>query len=206
MRLLAWRRRLPPGAVGAMVFVVLLALGGVATLAIERMGRVDAAPGHVEERKSVVAFACGQVQGADPYCARIAADLARRVALSDAQRDRMAGDVAAINDAVRTPLRCRWPVGRAPVAPTRCSELRTGEEARRAPGPDEAEAVRRSLAAAGFADATVRIAGAEDPAPLGSIVYGVPAGAGCVVGATMQGIDHPALPVGRLPDGRCLQP
>jgi hypothetical protein len=66
-------------------------------------------------------------------------------------------------------------------------------------------AVHRSLDEAGFAGATVRIAGVDDPAPRGTILYAVPLDDACLIGyrATLRGGGGYTL-AGRLPQGTCL--
>jgi hypothetical protein len=75
----------------------------------------------------------------------------------------------------------------------------------RQPVPADAEAVRLSLDRAGFPGATVRIARTDDPAPHGTIVFGVPIADACFVGyqASPRGGGSYGLQ-GKLPDGRCL--
>ncbi len=74
-----------------------------------------------------------------------------------------------------------------------------------APVPADADAVRVSLGKAGFPGAVSRIATADDPAPRGSIVFGVPIVDACFVGylESARGGGSYGLQ-GRLPDGGCL--
>ncbi len=87
------------------------------------------------------------------------------------------------------------------VYPTRILENRPAGRT----GP-ELEDVRQGLSMAGFADATVRVATAADPAPAGSVIYAVRVGDACLIGyetglvpdwssSSVLGLRH---------DGRCL--
>jgi len=198
-------RRPPPWTIGAAVIVILLVLGAVATLVIERMGQPLAAPNPGPSRGSIVGEDCVQIRrpGGDDYCGRIAADRARRAELSAAQRARIAATLPAVNAAARNPG-CGWPEGNPPGTETVCLQFGMREREPQAPGPGHVRAIQASLTAAGFADSTVRIAGAEDPAPLGSVMFGVPIGDGCAVGSVMVDLKMLARAVGKLPNGYCL--
>jgi hypothetical protein len=66
---------------------------------------------------------------------------------------------------------------------------------------------RRSLAAAGFDDVTVRMARPDDPAPAGSVIYAVAVGPACVLlDQTEPGPPGDEQIVGKRPDGNCLAP
>ena len=58
------------------------------------------------------------------------------------------------------------------------------------------------LTQAGFTHFLVRYARASDPAPAGSLLWGVDVEPGCVIG--YSGIWSSATAVGYLPDGTCL--
>ncbi len=62
--------------------------------------------------------------------------------------------------------------------------------------------VRLALTGAGFSAPEVRIAGLGDPAPAGSVLYGVHMGDGCLIG--YAGADSGSWISGPLLDGSCL--
>jgi hypothetical protein len=68
--------------------------------------------------------------------------------------------------------------------------------------PPSSSEVRQALTGAGYRDALVRVARPDDPAPRGSVLVAVPAGAACVV-IHHNGYPHRTV-AGRLPDGSCL--
>jgi hypothetical protein len=70
--------------------------------------------------------------------------------------------------------------------------------------PANVDHLRDVLSNAGYPDAIVRLARPVDPAPDGSIVFGVPIGTGCVIGdLDLYGLKSISA-VGTLPDGHCL--
>ncbi|MCW6004941.1 hypothetical protein K1W54_10145 [Micromonospora sp. CPCC 205371] len=74
-----------------------------------------------------------------------------------------------------------------------------------APATTRPNDVARTLLEAGYGGAVVRKARDSDPAPRGSIVYGVPAGPACVIGYVAA--DAAAnIPAGTLPNRTCLLP
>ncbi|MEH1125714.1 hypothetical protein [Micromonospora sp. CPCC 206061] len=74
-----------------------------------------------------------------------------------------------------------------------------------APADARPNGIARILLDAGYSGAVVRKARENDPAPPGSIAYGVPAGAACVIGYRTP--DASAnIPAGPLPTQTCLLP
>jgi len=128
------------------------------------------------------------VAGAGPAAPRPApSELAHRAPVSDADRER-AHDAQA---------RLRLSV----VYPTRILENRPAGRT----GP-EIEDVQQGLSAAGFADATVRVATAADPAPAGSVIYAVRVGDACLIGYETGLVPDwsSSSVLGLRSDGRCL--
>jgi hypothetical protein len=153
----------------------------------------------------------------DGYCVRAAQDAMRRTELTEADRTRLAPDLKKAQQALSWPGICAqlsgpgYPSSRFPQCdglPRRDGMDGSGSGSsgggRRADSMD-ARSIRLSFDRAGFPGATVRIAGGADPAPRGSIVFGVPVGDACFVGFvySLQGGGSYALS-GRLPDGSCL--
>lgn len=154
------------------------------------------------------AFVCPlSAPGAPPAdCARLARDAVRRPQLSGAQR--AAGEQVATH--VRAALAATWLSSGQAGCPLPTAVGHEPEPCRYAPAAptgDDVDRARRALAAAGFSGATVRLAGADDPAPAGALLYAVPAGDVCVLGYEQDsngpGYGSP-LVVGPLPDGECL--
>jgi hypothetical protein len=155
-----------------------------------------------------LAVSCpGSAPGAPAMdCAKLARDVAGRTPLTAAQRaagEQVATQIwAALATASLSsdPARCVPPtaVGRAPPP---CRYVPA------APTDADVERARRALAGAGFTDAVVRLARADDPAPPGALLYAVSAGDACVLGYQQDGNgtgygSH--LVVGRLSTGECL--
>ncbi|RKR87586.1 hypothetical protein BDK92_1866 [Micromonospora pisi] len=138
---------------------------------------------------SAVAFVC--VRTDDDYCARYVAELARRRPLTGAQRAEAEAArervLAALPPGAAEPVSCVTPNG--PCAVRR--------------SPPTLDEVRHALATAGHPDAVVRLAGATDPAPVGSVLLAAPVGPACVL-AHVDGTGGQSVVSGRLPDGRCL--
>ena len=178
-------------------------------------------------------FACigimepGTAQDMD-YCARAAKDAMWRTELTDADRTRLAADQKNAEQALRWPGLCAE-LGRPGYPPSsqypqcegmpkrdptngsvRPSRVGGASGPVAAPGdrpPDsmDARAIRISFDRAGFPGSVVRIAAGNDPAPKGSIVFGVPVKDACLVGfvQSLRGDGSYGL-AGRLPDGACL--
>jgi hypothetical protein len=71
--------------------------------------------------------------------------------------------------------------------------------------PQDAEAVRRALAEAGYQNVVARLARPDDPARPNSVIYAVTADGLCVIGYTLGG--HQGYSTGGpYADGRCLEP
>lgn len=153
------------------------------------------APSH-----NAVAVICVRLRD-DDYCDRYSRDVIRRLPLSEAQR--------ADAESVRRRLIDVLPRGRDGT-PSCDAPQTVGPDGVRPeivcavdlvpPGADE---VRRALTAAGYTQAVVRQARADDPAPIGSVLVAVAVGPACILvhihRASTQGVVG-----GRLPDGRCL--
>ncbi|WP_426509624.1 hypothetical protein ACPPVO_02200 [Dactylosporangium sp. McL0621] len=195
---------------------MLTILGGVSALVIGRLGDSPAAP--PRSPKYISCMYAGQA-GDQGYCDRYVADVARRGDLTQEQRDRLDADMRKAERAVQTPLSCADVLGQAPSGrfaeceglpvPVRSDRgvrnraLSTGDPA--ADLPSFVEAIRVSLERAGYPGGTVRAARADDPAPRGTIMFGVPIAEACFVGyeAVPSGGGGYGLQ-GKLPDGRCL--
>jgi hypothetical protein len=67
----------------------------------------------------------------------------------------------------------------------------------------QVDAVRAAMIKANFSNVVVRLAWADDPAPQGSLLYGVPVGAGCVLGY-QNGAGGSRWVAGPLADDGCL--
>jgi hypothetical protein len=145
-------------------------------------------------------FACtyvGDRDEDDGYCGRAAEDFARRAEVSPAQRESAQATVQAVERA----LPSEWPsMCRANVAA--CAGW--GPDAPR--GSTDLEVFRAAFRRAGFPGAEVRIAGGDDPAPRGTVLYAVPVGENCVVGwiRGVAGVGSNGIE-GPLPNGRCLE-
>jgi hypothetical protein len=168
-------------------------------------------------------FACAGIMqpGAAPdmdYCARMAEDAMRRTELTEADKARLAADQKKAEQALSWPGFCAdmyrpgYPSGRGlpqcDGLPKRDSMDGSGygsASGDRRPDSMDARAIRISLDRAGFPGSVVRIAAGTDPAPRGSILFGVPVKDACLVGFmySLRGGGSYGL-AGRLPDGRCL--
>jgi hypothetical protein len=137
----------------------------------------------------------------DDHCSRQAADYARREPLTAEQRaqveaasdqlDRVIGSAALHGD--RSGATCATAGGPCSIPePT-------------AARPGDIDLLRTALAKAGMTGAVVRVAGPNDPAPRGAMLYAVPAGPGCVVGYRkgLTGSGSRSV-MGHLPDRTCL--
>ena len=82
------------------------------------------------------------------------------------------------------------------------SPVQGGDECMAAERTATAAGVRNALIGAGFRAAEVRIAGVLDPAPIGSVLYGVHLGSGCLIG--YAGPNSGSWIDGPLLDGTCL--
>lgn len=111
----------------------------------------------------------------DADCRRLAADLAERRPLSEAD------------------LRDSAPVMRSLI-------LAVGGHGR---GVDPRD-VSRDLAWAGHPEAVVRVALPTDPVPAGSVVFAVPFHQACLMGYVPQNGMAEIRPVGQLSDGTCM--
>jgi hypothetical protein len=194
------------GLVALAAVAVLTLLAGVTALVIGGLGGSSpSAPSGSTRYVSCIQGAAPGGAGTDEgYCDRFAEDVVRRTELTQEQRDRLDADARKAQRAVRLPSSCtnlhrHAPSGRFPE----CEGLPVRGSA--PAGPGDAEAIRLSLERAGFPGAVVRIARADDPAPHGTIVFGVPIADACYVGYVHVpggGGGHGLQ--GKLPGGRCL--
>ncbi len=137
-------------------------------------------------------FACVEAYplGREGYgkCDRLAAEVARRSPVSK-------GDRASADRTART-LReqlADWRMRRCPAQP-----CLTGDSP-----PPSVQELQDWLVETGYPRAYARTAGGDDPAPAGSVLYGVRVGSACVLGHVgADGSDNTVL--GALPDGTCL--
>jgi hypothetical protein len=186
------------GVIALAAVAVLTLLGGVAALVIGHLGGASsAAPSAAPAAHSPRYIACIQMDDDQDYCGRFARDIARRTELTQQQRDRLDAQARRADRAVHEPSFCADLLRQAPSGRyAQCEGL---------PATADAEAIRLSLDEAGFPGATVRAARADDPAPRGSIVFGVPIADACFVGyeSPPRGGGSYSLQ-GRLPDDRCL--
>lgn len=147
-------------------------------------------------------YACISVNNyGDDSCLRQAKDFAKRTPLSADQRTQGEAAAREVERAVgaaslhehETNVTC--PTGGGPCSIPMPTAAR----------PGDVDLVRTALDQAGMTGAVVRIAGTDDPAPRGSLMYAVPAGPACVLGYTLGlrgGGSHSVA--GRLSDGTCL--
>ena len=133
---------------------------------------------------------------ADGVCERIAADFLRRTTLTQSTI------VAAtpILEAAKTAINGLRPADACVQAPPDTS-LQSAPPCRISFGVTEASAVKAALNRLGL-DASVRLAGAGDPAPPGSILLGAHVTDACLIG--YAGADIDLRLAGQLPDGSCL--
>jgi hypothetical protein len=192
------------------VFAVAIAVLGATAYALRALGTGSSPGGQTTPTPSprYFAFMCPATRPGAPRvdCARLAREASRRTPLTGVQRE--AGEQVAIR--IRVALTTAWlsPGQILCVPPTAVG--RTPEPCRYAPAAPTATDVdqaRRGLAAAGFTDATVRLARADDPAPPGAMLYAVPAGHACVLGYEADRNEREYgsyMVVGRLPSGECF--
>ncbi len=160
---------------------------------------------------SASGFACIQTDGEEDYCPRLVRDLSLRDTLTEADRAKAARRLEGVRTAVfraelAVPESATCPPATVPP-PGPCMLVRNVD-----PIP-YADAIRRALSEAGFADAIVRVARTDDPAPAGGVVYAVPldlrgsdSGTVCVLGhsnGNRSGGMGPML-VGTRPGGICM--
>ena len=211
-------RWLIAGAAG----VVLLALTGVTALLVGHLGQTTptAGPGpSARPSRSTRMYSCIQLANPgmardDGYCGRMVDDTMRRTELTEADRTRLAADLRKLQQAMSFASMCSDSIpGMPPSArmpqcdgvPRLGPRDGSGSSGDRQPDSMDARAVRLSFDRAGFPGSTVRIAAGNDPAPRGSIVFGVPVSDACFVGFvySLRGGGSSNLS-GRLPDGGCL--
>lgn len=164
--------------------VLLLAGGGALLVPLVRA----ATSGEPATTKTVELIACAHRPG-DDYCQRIADDRAARDPMSTADRDTAARFAERLRAAFEAQLG---------------AECRTEIDACVFSAPPSADAVRAALKEAGFSAPVVRQTRLNDPAPFGAVVYGVRAGAACLVGWIDSRAGSQLTAVGRHRDGSCL--
>ncbi|RSM90594.1 hypothetical protein DMH04_03785 [Kibdelosporangium aridum] len=152
---------------------------------------------HVGGSAEARAYACAASGvDADKTCERMAMDYMRRTQLTAQQRAEIADKSAEVRSLL-PPLPSRAPTCPTPGGPCRMNA-----------GPIDAEYVAKAWSTvfrAGYEDAVIRLARADDPAPPGTMVYGIPVGSGCVVGYRSDSGDSGNV-AGVLPEGGCLAP
>jgi hypothetical protein len=214
-------------AVAVLAGVAVLVMAGVAAVVFGHFGGRGTPVGSPASGASVHAsaskrlFGCAMIldPGTAPdteYCKRMVDDAMRRTELTDADRTRLAADQKKAEQALHWPSMCNGIY--APVYPStpqnpQCEGIpkrdpvagSSSSSGGRRPDSMDARAIRISFDRAGFPGSVVRIAAGNDPAPKGSIVFGVPVKDACLVGFeySLAGGGSYGL-AGRLPDGRCL--
>ena len=185
-----WRQRwLPLVAVGAIAIVLALAMRP-----FHRPSPAAASPSHGPSQPFAVI--CSAHPKDPGYCDRYVADLSQRGQLTEAQRTEATARAAPVVEAVRG-LAQRH---------SRC----VAESLRPDGGPPPCRLVYDPIAIADVravlarADAIVRPARRDDPAPLGSLFYAVPMADACLIGHA-DSTDAQHAIVGPLPGGRCAR-
>lgn len=130
----------------------------------------------------------------NPHCGRFLADLTRRAPVPANRREGA--------EQLRERIDSVMPPGREGP----CEYLdESGDACSMETFPPTAGQVRAALKKAGYATVVVRTARPEDPAPAGSLVVAVPAGAECVL-LFADGDGSQSWITGQLPGGTCLTP
>lgn len=174
----------------AVVFAVVVATGGASWLA--GVGRTLAGDGEVG------VYACADVGGPPPpeYCARAAADFAKRARVTHTGDPALVEAVREINRVASRGERCPTPVHKS------CFERPVDRQ----PTAADARIRQDILIRRGYDGAIVRLAGPLDPALPAWLVYAAPVGELCVVGHVKSvpsgGGAHEVM--GQLPEGGCL--
>jgi hypothetical protein len=191
-----------------LVFAAVVSVLGAVALVLHGMGTAapGTGPGPSVSGRGII-IACPVPTHDDSYCRRLASDVVRRRPLTDREREAGQQTAAALRRALaRQPTayagHCEQipPTGTVPPPCHWIPEPVTAEDVQQ---------VRQALLAAGFTDVTVRLATAQDPAPVGTLLYAVRAGNACVIGNDLDRSAPRGLGlsvVGRLPDGSCLKP
>jgi hypothetical protein len=181
------------------LLVATVGAAGYPVLASEQ--RSGATPRH-PARTAVRSFPLGGcLQSRDGHqfggtCAPPAPDLGIRLILTHDEQLQLFHAAPAVVDAVDTARTGCTPSdhGGSPV--------QGGSECSAAGRTATPAGVRLALTEAGFRTAEVRLAGLDDPAPVGSVLYGVHLGDGCLIG--YSGTDSSSWIEGPLLDGTCL--
>jgi hypothetical protein len=127
-----------------------------------------------------------------PHCDRYVADLGRRVPVPAIRR----GEA----DKLRERVESKMPPGREGP----CEYIdESGDVCSVEIFPPTVGQVRAALKKAGYSTTVIRTARPDDPAPAGSLLVAVPAGAECVLLFT-DGDNSQSWVAGQLPDGACL--
>jgi hypothetical protein len=130
----------------------------------------------------------------NPHCGRFLADLARRAPVPANRR----GDAEQLRERIDSVM----PPGREGP----CEYLDdSGDACSMETFPPTAGQVRAALKKAGYATVVIRTARPDDPAPAGSLLVAVPAGAECVL-LFADGDGSQSWTTGQLPGGTCLSP
>ncbi|WP_433059192.1 hypothetical protein [Dactylosporangium sp. CS-033363] len=192
------------GVVALVIVAVLTVLGGATALILPRL---DSAPVPSASPKYV---GCMQFGTDKDYCDRFIDDVVRRSDLSQEQRDVLEPDAKRAREAASSPALCGDPdrgvVNRQFAQCMSLPSTGSGRGGARIPTPADAEAIRLALERAGFPGAVVRVARDDDPAPHGTILFGVPIGTACLLGYQSAGSGGGGYSLqGHLPDGSCVR-
>jgi hypothetical protein len=135
-------------------------------------------------------------------CGRLAKDMGRRESLPLAQLRQVQDAEKSVQRIVLESASSDRPTPTCEADGVSCHLPRNPPVA-----SNDAQILVANLSRAGIQNAVVRIAGPNDPAPAGTLLYGIPAGPGCLVGF-LDGLNGGGgfNPVGRLPSGACLDP
>lgn len=148
-------------------------------------------------------YSCAYVAGpdkaekeaAEELCHRKARDRLARADITDPGPIGHDGTARLMQDAVSRALLC------PPPGPPSCDDRR----AHRAATEADVATAGTALTAAGLIGSVVRLAGRDDPAPKGALVYALVMGDGCVVGyLDLESGERWYEVAGLLPNGRCL--
>ncbi|GLY70779.1 hypothetical protein [Amycolatopsis taiwanensis] len=179
---------------------VIVAVGTLLTIRLQFTSGEDAAATMPTTAGRAVArgYACGGDRS-DPdlgnMCERQVRDYARRSELTTQQQAEITGATARLQSwfpQLPQQLKCDVGTGRCQVQFDPIDETYVA-------------AARSAVARAGYPNAVMRLARPDDPAPTGSLVYGIPVGSGCTVGYLNSGGATYHV-VGPLPEGTCLTP
>jgi hypothetical protein len=190
------------GIIALVAVAVLTVLGGATALILTRL---SGAPLTSPSPRYVTCVQLGS--GDKDYCDRFIDDIARRDDLTQEQRDALEADAKRAQAAASDPGQCRDQTrGLQNRQLAQCTALSSGRTADHPPTAADAEAIRLALERAGFPGAVARVARDNDPAPHGTILYGVPLGDACLLGYQSANSGGGGWSLqGHLPDGACVR-